>query len=647
MPLFQKPAHTDEEIAASRPLDIQPAEVATFDEETWYRRAFRGEHAPQLTLRAVVLGSLLGFLLAFTNLYVGLKTGWGLGVAITACIVSFSLWNLCLRIGLARSPLSILESNCMQSTASAAGYSTGSTMVSATPALLMLSVTAENPTGHHLPWSVLAGWTFFLALLGVALAIPMKRNMINQEKLRFPSGIAAAVTLQSLYSQGKEAAAKGKALFWAALGATVPPLIMDLPFRRPTPERPYKGLVPDTSAIFDWFPVPGRDPKTGAAYHASDWNFVLDNKLVMIAAGALTGPRICFSMVVGGLLLMYGVGPVAIAEGAARSAGRAWRDIGIWIGAPMMISAGLLSFFTQWRTIVRAMAGLGRTTKSTYATAEVPGSWFLGLGLVATAGVLFIGHTQFFIPWHLGFIAVLLTFFLSLVACRATGESDITPIGAMGKVTQLVYGVLIPQNATANLMTASITANAAASSADLLTDLKSGYLLGAHPRRQFLAQLMGVFAGTAATIIGFRLLVPDASVFTGSNGLQPAFAAPSAQAWLVVAKIFQEGIGHLHVMARHGLLWGLLAGAALAALEIALPKHRRFIPSPIGLGLGFILPFFNPFSMLLGATFAWLWSRRNHAHAERYVVPVASGIIAGESIVSVAIALVNNVFLRR
>jgi uncharacterized oligopeptide transporter (OPT) family protein len=267
--------------------------------------------------------------------------------------------------------------------------------------------------------------------------------------------------------------------------------------------------------------------------------------------------------------------------------------------------------------------------------------------LVATAGVLFIGHTQFFIPWHFGCIAVLLTFFLSLVACRATGESDITPIGAMGKVTQLVYGVLIPQNATANLMTASITANAAASSADLLTDLKSGYLLGAHPRRQFLAQLMGVVTGTAATIIGFHLLVPDASVFTGSGGSPPTFAAPSAQAWLAVAKIFQEGIGHLHIMARHGIAWGLLAGAVLAALEIALPRHRQFIPSPIGIGLGLILPFFYPFSMLLGAVGAWLWSRRNHVHADRYVVPVSSGIIAGESIVSVVIALVNNVFLKR
>jgi uncharacterized oligopeptide transporter (OPT) family protein len=641
MALFQKPASTPDAIEAGRPLDISPVEVATFDEETWYRRAYRGEQAPQLTWRAVVLGSLLGFLLAFTNLYVGLKTGWGLGVAITACIVSYSLWNLCLRIGIARTPLSILESNCMQSTASAAGYSTGSTMVSATPALLLLSVTAQDPRGQHLPWLVLASWTFFLALLGVALAIPMKRNMINQEKLRFPSGIAAAVTLQSLFSQGKEAAEKGKALFYAALVAAIPPIVMDIPFRRG------KGLVPDTSAMFDWLPVPGRSPKTGAPYAASDWNFVLDNKLVMIAAGALTGPRICFSMVAGGLVLMYIVGPAALANGAAHSPARAWREIGVWFGAPMMISAGLLAFFAGWRTIVRAMGGLGHKNKAAYATAEVPGSWFLLLGLVATAGVLFLGDTQFGIPWHLGLIAVLLTFFLSLVACRATGESDITPIGAMGKVTQLVYGVLIPQNATANLMTASITANAAASSADLLTDLKSGYLLGAHPRRQFVAQLLGVFAGTAASVIGFHLLVPDASVLTGSAETAPAFAAPSAQTWLAVAQLFQEGVGKLHPMAQHGILWGLVAGALLGALELALPRHRRFIPSPIGLGLGLILPFFNPFSMLLGAVGAWLWSRQRKAHAERYLVPVASGIIAGESIVSVVIALINNLVLRR
>jgi len=161
------------------------------------------------------------------------------------------------------------------------------------------------------------------------------------------------------------------------------------------------------------------------------------------------------------------------------------------------------------------------------------------------------------------------------------------------------------------------------------------------------AQLLGVFAGTAASVLGFHLLVPDATVLTGSGGAPPTFAAPGAQTWLAVAQLFREGVDKLHPMARQGILWGLVAGTGLATLELLLPRHRRFIPSPIGLGLGFLLPFANPLSMLIGALAAWLWARRRAAHADRYVVPVASGAIAGESIVSVAIALVNNFIVRR
>ena len=115
----------------------------------------------------------------------------------------------------------------MQSTASAAGYSTGGTFVSAIAALLMMSATPENDMlGEHLPWHVLVLWTFFLAVLGVTLAIPMKRNMINQEKLKFPSGLAAASTLQSLYADAAEATRKAKVLAYAAIfGAIWPPLI--------------------------------------------------------------------------------------------------------------------------------------------------------------------------------------------------------------------------------------------------------------------------------------------------------------------------------------------------------------------------------------------------------------------------------------
>ena len=121
--------------------------------------------------------------------------------------------------------MSILESNCMQSTASAAGYSTGAMVCAAIPALLLLSATPENPRGEQLPWPLLAGWILLMALLGVAIAIPMKRSMINRERLKFPSGTAAATMLQSLYSHGAEALGKARALMYAALVAGTTPLL--------------------------------------------------------------------------------------------------------------------------------------------------------------------------------------------------------------------------------------------------------------------------------------------------------------------------------------------------------------------------------------------------------------------------------------
>ena len=101
-------------------------------ERQWFEQVYRGrgDTMPQLTLRAVVMGSVLGGVLSLTNLYIGLKSGWGFGVAITACILSYAIWTSLHKIGVVRTRMTILENNCMQSTASAAGYSTGTTLVS-------------------------------------------------------------------------------------------------------------------------------------------------------------------------------------------------------------------------------------------------------------------------------------------------------------------------------------------------------------------------------------------------------------------------------------------------------------------------------------------------------------------------------------
>ena len=187
--------------------DLTQVDEADRD-RVWLEKYYQGDSVKQLSWRAVIMGSVLGMMMSLSNLYIGLKTGWGLGVAITSCILSYAIWTAALQLGIAKEPMTILENNCMQSTATSAGVSTGGTMVSAIAAQLML-------TGQQMSWPVLTAWTAFLAFLGVAMAIPMKRQMINREQLKFPSGIAAAETLRSLHAAGGEALEKAKALFIA------------------------------------------------------------------------------------------------------------------------------------------------------------------------------------------------------------------------------------------------------------------------------------------------------------------------------------------------------------------------------------------------------------------------------------------------
>jgi uncharacterized oligopeptide transporter (OPT) family protein len=263
---------------------------------------------------------------------------------------------------------------------------------------------------------------------------------------------------------------------------------------------------------------------------------------------------------------------------------------------------------------------------------EVPGSWFAAGIAVCGIGIISVQAIEFSISWWMSAICVIMAFFLSVVACRATGETDITPIGAMGKITQLSYGIIAPSNITANLMTAGVTAGAAASSADLLTDLKSGYLLGANPRKQFIAQFLGVFAGAAVIVPAFYLLVPTPEVLGGDK-----FPAPSAQVWKGVAELLANGISSLHGSARIALVVGVALGVLLSVLDRAAPSRiRPLLPSAMGLGLAFVIPFWNTLSIFLGALIASLVRK---TRIRGYTVPVASGMIAGESLVGVLMAL--------
>jgi uncharacterized oligopeptide transporter (OPT) family protein len=202
---------------------------------------------------------------------------------------------------------------------------------------------------------------------------------------------------------------------------------------------------------------------------------------------------------------------------------------------------------------------------------------------------------------------------------------------------QLTFGALSPGNMNVNLMSANITAGAAGASADLLTDLKSGYLLGAHPRKQFLAQFAGIFVGTVVTVFAFNLLVPNASVLGTDQ-----FPAPAAQTWRAVALALGQGLSALNHVKVWAMGIGGLAGVLLVLLPRVFPKKAHWVPSPAGVGLAWTFHFYYSVLFFLGAVGAAIWQKRNGKHSEEFLFPVASGIIAGGALMGVLLIFVEN-----
>ena len=129
--------------------------------------------------------------------------------------------------------------------------------------------------------------------------------------------------------------------------------------------------------------------------------------------------------------------------------------------------------------------------------------------------------------------------------------------------------------------------------------------------------------------------MPDASAL----GTQQ-WPAPSAQVWAAVAKLLSNGFGSLHITARWGLLIGGIAGIIIPLVTDLVPKKvKAFIPSAMGIGLAMVIPFYNSFSMFLGGLIALVLEKAAKATSDKYLVPSAAGIIAGESIIGIVIAL--------
>jgi OPT family oligopeptide transporter len=622
--------------ASSAPAPVSTPDDTTDPETKWLREVYQGDRVPQLTVRAVIVGMVLGGVMSLTNLYIAIKSGWSFGVTITAGILAYAMFGLLRTMRITRAEFGMLENNAMQSVASAAGYMTGGGTVAAIPALMIA-------THQNMPAHVMFFWITAIAILGVFMAIPMKRQMINSEGLPFPSGIAAAETLRSLHAHGDDARRRARGLIWSGAIAAIVTWWRD--------------------ANAAWLRYPKLPESWGLPFSihgiaAKRWTLAIDSSLVLYAGGAIMGWRSAWSLMAGAvinyaLLVPYGHSIHAITT-VSQSGIVKWT---LWFGSSLLLTSGLLSFAFSWRQVARAFGDVGKIfgaskTKSppresgvrdggpTIDEVEVPMRWFV-IGTALMTPVVIVLATVFFgMKWWMGLLGVAMSFFIAIVACRATGETDTTPTGALGKITQLTFGMAAPGSVTVNLMSANLTAGVAIHSADLLTDLKSGHLLGAKPRQQFFAQFFGVLAGSAFVVPAFRLLVPDWQIL----GTERA-PVPGALSWNAVAQVLARGVSQLPTSSRWLIVAGSALGIVLVLLERAFPKYKKYIPSATGLGLAFTLSFANAFSMFAGAVVALVLEKRRPALAERYVVPVSSGIIAGEGIMAVIIKVLERVHL--
>ena len=593
-----------------------PAPTSTAREAEWLAKTYQAG-ATNLTARAVLVGMAIGGAMCLSNLYVFFKTGWSMGVTLTACILAFGAFRFLQAVGLVKKPLGVLENNALTTVASGAGDMTGGGNLAAFGALLLVTTLRPEP----LP---MIAWFALIAALGVFAAIPIKRQLINQEGLAFPTGTATAETIRSIH----DAAAGGGAskATWLAGAALFAALLTWL--------RDAWHVIPATIGL----------PVMLAGRSLATWTLALKAEVVLIGGGALMSFRTGWSLLLGGVLTYAVLAPALVAQGIVTTVSYkaivAWT---LWPGAAILVASGLTSFAIDYKSVARSFTGLtrvfgqhrGPAAASGISAVECPEWWFPFGFVVLAPGVVALMVWLFQIPLWAGLIAVPLAVVMGFVAARVTGETDVTPTKALGPVTQMVFGAITPGNLSGNIMSANVTGGIGLHAADLLTTLKTGWLLGAKPRHQLYAQLFGVVAGALVVVPAFNLIIPDPSVLGGE-----AWPAPSCVVWAGVSKAFAGGLGALHPTSRVAIMVGLALGVTLALLEKFAPRRLRpLLPSPSGLGIALVVPGSNCVAMFLGAAIAEGLRRKRPALAEKTVVPVASGLIAGESLMGIVIAL--------
>ena len=591
----------------------------------------------ELTIRGLILGALITTIFTAANVYLGLKVGLTFASSIPAAVISMAILS-------AVKDSSILENNIVQTVASAAG--TLSAIIFVLPGLVIIGW-----------WTGFPFWQSFLicvsgGVLGVLFTIPLRRALVTTSDLPYPEGVAAAEVLRvGSGTRGETKDETGEAregLVAVILGSIASAGL---------------AIVAGTRIIAGEVTGFFRIGATASSGYNVAWS------LALLGAGHLVGLSVGMAMLVGLVIswaiavpILTSMQPAAAGVALAAHTTTIWRTQVRFIGAGAIAIAAI---YTLARLSKPVVGGLVSTLRASRAVdtgddtdRDISPPWIIGLTVACLAIAAWLAFT-FARATILSADAVKLTViavpFVLLVGFLIAGicgymagliGASNSPISGVGILSIVICASVLalvvtptsdnrtPLVAFALFITAIVFACATISN-DNLQDLKTGQLVGASPRRQQIALIVGVGAG-AAVIPSILNLLAKAYGFAGAPniGVVAPNPLPAPQATLISA-LAQGVIGGSLAWKMLGI--GALVGIGLVLLDAALGAAGKLRIPPLAVGIGIYLPMSATFAVVVGAVLSHWYDKRvrsspNPERAERLGTLVASGLIVGESL---------------
>ncbi len=581
----------------------------------------------ELTWEAVVLGVIQGVVLNLAFCYAALKLGFSLGGSTVAAIMGYALLRGVLRKG------TMVENNINQTIAS--GINTAGTGVIFTvPALFLLNQKWQaDGTGslafEALPLAVagIAG-----AILGVVVIIPLRKQMIEMDRLRFPTGVAVTTIIRA----GSTGVEKAKLLAIGFAIAAAWKLLM------------LSGWLDSTEEAIaaSGFGITHEELYFGCGIIPAQFAPVIYLSLMNLAAGMLAG-RGGLPFFAGGVLSWWVIAPAAVGMGwvspdlVESFGGVDWAvyskmlrplGIGTLVGGALM---GVVMAFPAIQSAMRSLATAARTAGS---GSNVGGDELslktlifgtvLSVVLFFIASILTEGVT---IPQALisSVVGTLWLGLAALIVAQATGMTDISPMSGMALISVTLMMVLLNGNVAASMVVGVAVCVAIGQGADMMQDLKTGFMIGARPIRQQVVQFAVTWLGALVALGAVYALWQSGE--GGQGGFGPGTSLPAPQGGALMGIIDAVKSGNVPV---DKYAMGALVGSCLSAA-----------PMP-GLGVLIGLAMYLPFSITLGYGIGCLTQMgiqkvKGAEFCEHKLVPLCAGLIVGEALTGMGHAFLN------